>query len=219
MDSLDDFYLYAQNGEKIDKYNYMCEGDNCTAIYYDSETGYEACAVKTRLSELMRIPKVKQFFKEQGYAIDFKLNDGVLLPAILQNIYKGALGEVVGRFLLESWGWKLCDISDLTKFEKFDFCLEVASDVYIDFKNWSENTREEQEYLIVKSKEKLSAICGKKVFIINMVAEDFAMHDFGSVVTVSTIFKKKGACLYELDNENINVLIARIKEAVDESHN
>lgn len=219
LDSLDDFFLYAQNGEKIDKYYYLCEGDNCTAIYFDSGTGYEASAEKARLSALMRIPKVKQFFKDKDYAIDFKLKDGVLLPATLQNIYKGALGEVAGRFLLESWGWKLSDITDPTKFEKFDFCLEVAPDVYIDFKNWSENTREEQKYLIAKSKEKLSAIYGKKVFIINMVAEEFSMHDFGTVVTVSTIFKKKGVCLYELDYENINVLIATIKEAVDESRN
>ena len=52
-----------------------------------------------------------------------------------------------------------------------------------------------------------------------MVANEFVMHDLGNVVTVSTIFRKKGECLYELDDMHVNALIAKIMEAVDESNN
>lgn len=52
-----------------------------------------------------------------------------------------------------------------------------------------------------------------------MVADEFLIHDLGNVVTVSTIFRKQGAYLYKLDRKNIDALVAKIKEAVDESYN
>lgn len=224
LDSLDDFYLYAQDGEKIDEFCYTVDGENCIGIYYESKAGgkaLEASAEKSRLSALMRIPELKSRFIERGFAVDFDKNDGVLLPSIFQNIYKGALGEVAGQIMLEDWGWKLNEIEDPLKFEKFDFCLKLAPDIYIDFKNWTEKADSEnyRNQLVTKSRDKLTAINGKKVFIINMVADEFLIHDLGNVVTVSTIFRKQGACLYKLDRKNIDALVAEIKEAVDESHN
>ncbi len=224
LDSLDDFYLYAQDGEKIDKYYYTVDGENCTGIYYESKIAgkaLEASADKSRLSALMRVPELKLRFIERGFAIDFDKNDGVLLPSIFQNIYKGALGEVAGRIMLEDWGWELNEIEDSLKFEKFDFCLKLAPNIYIDFKNWT-NKADSENYrnqLVAKSREKLTSINGKKVFIINMVADDFVIHDLGNVITVSTIFRKQGAYLYKLDRPNIDKLVAKIKEAVDESNN
>lgn len=181
----------------------------------------EASADKSRLSALMRVPELKLRFIERGFAIDFDKNDGVLLPSIFQNIYKGALGEVAGRIMLEDWGWELNEIEDSLKFEKFDFCLKLAPNIYIDFKNWT-NKADSENYrnqLVAKSREKLTSINGKKVFIINMVADDFVIHDLGNVITVSTIFRKQGAYLYKLDRPNIDKLVAKIKEAVDESNN
>ena len=57
----------------------------------------------------------------------------MILPVVYQNIYKGALGEVAGKAILEANGIKLSEITDVTKFEKFDFCLMDNKDVYIDF--------------------------------------------------------------------------------------
>lgn len=224
LDSLDDFYLYAQDGEKINKFYYTVDGDNCTGIFYELKTvgkALEASAEMSRLSALMRIPELKSRFIERGYVVDFDKNDGVLLPSIFQNIYKGALGEVAGQIMLENWGWKLNEIEDSLKFEKFDFCLKLAPDIYIDFKNWTDKADSEnyRNQLVAKSREKLISINGKKVFIINMVADEFVIHDKNNVVTVSTIFRKQGAYLYKLDNPNINKLVAKIKEAVDESNN
>lgn len=221
--SLDDFYLYAQGDEKIDKYYYVTDNDNCTEIYYgqgNTNRTCEASAADARLLALMRIPKLKKYFVECGFAADFRRNDGVLLPVIFQNIYKGALGEVVGRFMLKSWGLQLSEITDPLKYEKFDFCLAAAPNVYIDFKNWAESTREPDKQLIEKSKDKLAGISGKKVFIINMVADGYYIHDYGDVITVSTIFKKQGSYLYELDREHSKDFVTRIREAVaDASYN
>lgn len=224
LDSLDDFYLYAQDNEKINKYYYTVEDEHCTGIYYDFGVmgqALEVSAETSRLTALMRIPKLKEQFIKCGFATEFKQNDGVLLPSIFHNIYKGTLGETVGQFMLNEWGWVLDEITDPLKFEKFDFCLKVAPNIYIDFKNWSDkaNSEDYRKNLIAKSREKLTSINGKKVFIINMVADEFVMHDLGNVVTVSTIFRKKGACLYELDDTHVNALIAKIMEAVYESNN
>lgn len=224
LDSLDDFYLYAQDNGKINKYYYTLEDEHCTGIYYDiGVTGQalEVSAETSRLAALMRIPKLKEQFIKRSFATEFKQNDGVLLPSIFHNIYKGALGETVGQCMLNEWGWILDEITDPFKFEKFDFCLKVAPNIYIDFKNWTDKADPEdyRKHLVEKSKDKLTKIDGKKVFIINMVADEFVMRDLGEVVTVSTIFRKQGACLYELDLTHRKALISKIKEAVDESNN
>ena len=53
-------------------------------------------------------------------------------PCSVQNIYKGALGEVAGKFILEKeLGLILQEIEDPEKFESFDFVTD--GDVFFDF--------------------------------------------------------------------------------------
>ncbi len=56
----------------------------------------------------------------------------MMIPIVYNNIYKGALGEKVGKFLLEQDGsLELLDL-DEDEFEKFDY--KTSNGVYIDFK-------------------------------------------------------------------------------------
>ena len=118
-----------------------------------------------------------------------------------------------GKAILESWGFRLAEIDDPEKFEKFDFCLERNKDVYIDFKNWSERDREDRVTRKMLSYEKLEKIGGKKAFIINMIAEEFDMHDSDGIVEVSTLYKCKKGAVYGPSFSIKSDLCKKLKEA------
>lgn len=44
---------------------------------------------------------MKAHFEEMGYALKFEMNEYILSPVLFHNIYKGALGEVAGKFILK----------------------------------------------------------------------------------------------------------------------
>ena len=46
------------------------------------------------------------------------------------------------------------------------------------------------------SYEKLERIGGKKAFVINMIAEEFNIHDSEGIVEVSTLYKCKNGAVY-----------------------
>lgn len=213
--SIKDFYLYAREGEKINRYLYIDDENESKQILYDyslerRKNAVVIDAVGARLSSLVKIPAVKRVFQKKGYAMSFEKNDCMILPVVYQNIYKGALGEVAGRAILESKGIKLLEIMDVTKFEKFDFCLADDQDVYIDFKNWSEMNAEERNEYRKKCLNKLEKIGGKKVFMINVVADNFQIHRScaDKVVEISSLCKRTSTdLLYELDLVDMNKVI------------
>jgi len=48
---------------------------------------------------------LKEKFEEHGYALHFNTTGlYMMIPIVYNNIYKGALGEKVGKFLLEQDG-------------------------------------------------------------------------------------------------------------------
>ena len=55
---------------------------------------------EVHLKEIMQIPGVKALFEKHGYATSFVPNEFILTPPMFNNIYKGALGEVVGKYIL-----------------------------------------------------------------------------------------------------------------------
>ncbi|MCQ2388053.1 MAG: hypothetical protein MJ066_06405, partial [Clostridia bacterium] len=218
--SYKDFYLEARDSETINSYRFIKgqEDGEVEKILYDYSWGRDGYLVdekSSRLNALVKIPAVRKVFIENGYAIEFVKNDAIILPVVYQNIYKGAVGEVAGRAILESHGIKLSEIKDKSKFEKFDFCLTDNPNVYIDFKNWSENDKVDKKEYIDKCQNKLNRINGEKVFIINVAAQSFEIHrSFDNrIVEVSSLCKPQGTCLYELDNKDMNRIITLLLEA------
>ena len=218
--SIKDFYLEAKEGEKIDHYIYINDENEAKPILYDlsasrREKGIVINDRGTRLNSLIRIPAVKKVFVENGYAMMFEKNDFIILPVVYQNIYKGALGEVAGRAILESKGIKLSAITDATKFEKFDYCLSENKDVYVDFKNWSENDAVSSAQYKEKCFSKLQKIGGKAVFVINVAASSFQIHKSynNQVIEISTLCKSRNHdLLYELDSFEMGKIIDSFKE-------
>ena len=162
--------------------------------------------------DLLSSYNVRQRFIEKGFATSFEANECIILPVVFQNIYKGAIGEQAGKAILEAHGIKLKEITDPTKFEKFDFVCEKNNNVYIDFKNWSELDREERDPYKLKSYNKLELIQGYKAFIINILASEFNMHEADDVVEISSLFKYKNGKYYEL-GWDMTKIVKKILEA------
>ncbi len=137
------------------------------------EYPYEVSSSTSKLDLLMKNQSLQNFFKRKGWATTFDYNDFILSPPLFNNIYKGALGEMAGRFLLWSYlGLNLTEIEDPEVFELFDYKIE-NTDIFIDFKNWHESTRFGNEEMLKKIKAKADTCNAKCIIVINVVSEQF----------------------------------------------
>ena len=161
FDSAYSGYSYAQNGS----YDIVRMRMDTRA---DMEQVSEAAC---DLPAIMDIPKLPKFFKEKGYATQFKKAKFIMSPSFFKRVYLGALGEVVGKFILEDQlGWNLEDLSDYTIYEFFDYQL---GDLYFDFKHWNKFRTDNNAYTL-KVESTLKRANGKKCFAINILKRNDA---------------------------------------------
>jgi hypothetical protein len=169
--------LYIERPKENYKYYFSLNNDDeyndyqNVEIDFDKNIGSEISSLSVRLNELLKISGVESFFKSKNWAIDFTLNKYILPPVLFNNIYKGALGEQIGKFIFETHLKIELEELPLENYELFDYKIK-DSNTYIDFKHWKENTQisfDEQER---KIREKLKAVNGENVFIINILSSE-----------------------------------------------
>lgn len=169
--------LYIELPKENDKYYFSLNNDDeyndyqNVEIDFDKNIGSEISSLSARLNELLKISGVESFFKSKNWASDFVLNKYILPPVLFNNIYKGALGEQIGKFLFEKHLNIKLEELPLENYELFDYKIK-DSNTYIDFKHWKENTQisfDEQER---KIREKLKSVNGENVFIINILSSE-----------------------------------------------
>ena len=158
------------------------------------------------LTRLMRYAPLKEHFISQGYAVSFEKNLYVMSPVIYHNIYKGALGEAAGSFILSyERGIELKEIQDPDKFEFFDYTF--GNDVYADFKNWKFSYIQDKEKTRKEILDKIDAIGGRRVYIINMTdthGSKPAISHGGRIVEIP--------CLIDADGHIDRKMLDMIKE-------
>lgn len=137
----------------------------------------EVSSASAKLDTLMQIPALKEFFIKKGWATHFEENEYIVSPTLFNNIYKGALGEVVGRYLFwQVLKIKMEEISDPELFELFDYKINGLP-IFVDFKNWHETTIFNDKEMLDKIKNKASKCNCKYVLVVNIVAErDWNVH-------------------------------------------
>lgn len=165
--------FYIKLPSEGDRYRYSESGDynEIDIRFSEKQIGNkEVSANDARLEKLMQIDGVREYFRSQGYAVEFKKAPYIMCPVVFNNIYKGALGEVVGEFLLrEKANIILHEITDPNKFEKFDYY--IGDGVYVDFKHWKETFIQSENEAIAKIEKKLDEVGGIKAIIINIIAD------------------------------------------------
>lgn len=163
--------------EPKNRCHFKQENDYASIKIDFSGNGKEVSAQTIHLPELMQIAELKNLFQSQDYATDFQISDYIISPEIFNNIYKGALGEVIGKYIFENYILHETNLQELPNeiFERFDFMLDKG--IFIDFKFWNEENSQEQQVQIDKIFGlKIPDIQQKgfefsKVFIINILAD------------------------------------------------
>lgn len=182
--------LYITSGQKLNKYIYSQYSDfSDVTISFDNDkiafknskrakikgnseefAIYEMDEKDSGLRSILNYPGMKEYFVQNGYALEFEMNEYIMSPVLFHNIYKGALGEVAGAFILQKeLGIELEPITKPDYFEFFDF--KLSEDVYVDFKNWKFTYVKDRDEIRDDILRKLEAIGGKRVYIINIVSD------------------------------------------------
>ena len=161
------------SNRKNDKYYYTQEEDfNSVSVsfYPDQTHPLQVSERGTKLNEMMGIPGVRSLFEENEWATSFVPNDYIMTPTLWNNIYKGAIGEVVGKYLFETVSKvKVTEITNPDDYELFDYAVDGTS-VYLDFKNWHEGFTANREETLQKIAEKAQKCGASCVIVANVIA-------------------------------------------------
>lgn len=165
-------YLFAQKGDFSEVLLSLDEDKALFAerLKEDGAFPSQVSEEDARLELILAYPGMRDHFVKNGWATEFGNGPYILSPVLFQNIYKGALGEVAGSFILQQeLGLSLQEIEDLARFEAFDFVLNDT--IYFDFKHWKAKTQMEEATMRNKLLTKLDAVNGKRAFIINLFSD------------------------------------------------
>ncbi|TVQ58657.1 MAG: hypothetical protein EA366_06310 [Spirulina sp. DLM2.Bin59] len=161
--------IYVELPEAAYSYRYSEENDyRDIEIFFSEEYGEKEVSERSaRLAELMKIQILRDLFTKSGWATSFPKSKHILTPPMFNNIYKGVLGEVSGKHILEHFlNIKLSELN-VEEFECFDFKTDQG--IYVDFKLWNDQVAVNAEKLLDKIHEKMERINASRVFIINIL--------------------------------------------------
>ena len=163
--------IYVELPSPARSYKYIQENDyqNIEVFFSPDKQTQEVSERVARLQELMAIKSLYNLFNDRGWATRFAEGELMLTPPIFNNIYKGALGEVCGRYILqEQLGLPLGEL-DVSKYELFDF--KMGDNIYFDFKLWNANIAVPADKITLNIKEKMKKCSADRVFVINILGE------------------------------------------------
>lgn len=198
-------FIYIEFPQKSNRYFYSQKNDFLNVeIDFNSDIGKTISENEVYLPQLMGIDFIRKFFEKNNYAKTFVENNYIVAPIIFNNIYKGALGEVIGKLIIEDF--LQIRLNELAKenFEKFDF---VYKKYYIDFKFWNDSISSvSKEKLHNHIYNKIEQTGAEKAVIINILAE--SVYDIqttldGKIVEVPYLIDKQS---FEIDLKIISKL-------------
>ncbi|MGN0796465.1 MAG: hypothetical protein ACI4MT_05890 [Christensenellales bacterium] len=198
-------WLYFEFDDKCKGYSYSHDAKfnivdmRIDTIYNMNQVSEQACDLPIILS----IKSIEEMFNKNGYATKFKRARYVLNPSAFKQVYLGALGEVVGKYILEEQlGWDLKELDDYSKYELFDYKL---NNLYFDFKHWDKFIVDNDKY-VSKVQMKLSKVKGDKAIVVNLIKRTNATIKDSideSVVQIPYLIDPYSGCI----NEHIEDLI------------
>ncbi len=167
--ALREFYVELPDGYQFLTYQQSHDYYD-TKISFTNDVNAKVSAKNCHLDKFMAHEGLKDLFEKYQFATDFKPGKYIMSPVLYNNIYKGALGEIIGWHLLT----KYCGIELQTlpseQFERFDY--KSADDTYVDFKLWDDHIdRSDREETLENIQKKMEEVNAKRVVIINIASE------------------------------------------------
>lgn len=150
---------YPHDDNDLFKYSFKeLRGYKCVSAYY------------VLLPQMLKIPGVKDYFIEQGYSVYFETKKFILSESIFKSIYQGALGEVVGKFIIEKKMFEALNLKfeslPIKTYEKFD---NKIKNVYFDFKNWDGSSNPNLNSKISNIRRKMKLTQADKLVVVNIL--------------------------------------------------
>lgn len=167
--ALREFYIELPTGCKFLNYEQSLDYYNI-GIHFTKDINAKVSPRNCHLDKFMTHDGLRGLFEKHKFATDFKPGKYIMSPVLYNNIYKGALGEIIGWHLIK----KHCNIDLQTlssdQFERFDFKTEDGT--YVDFKLWDDQIEYScREETIEKIYEKMEEVNARRVIIINIASE------------------------------------------------
>lgn len=126
----------------------------------------QVSAEECELIRLMNIPELRKYFEENGYATEFKSGKFIMSESLYKQVYKGALGEVIGKYIIDkALGYDLEELEHNGQYEAFDFKIK---NFYFDFKHWDYFIKDNDGYCNF-IEWKLDTVQGAKVVVANIL--------------------------------------------------
>lgn len=183
--ALREFYVELPDGYQFLNYQQSHDFYN-TKISFTNDLNAKVSAQNCHLDKFMVHEGLKDLFEKYQFATDFKPGKHIMCPVLYNNIYKGALGEIIGWYLLR----KYCGIELQTlpseQFEQFDF--KTADGTFVDFKLWDDHIAHScREESIEKIRSKMQDVNARRVVIINIASERKYQKRFSSEAKIIEI--------------------------------
>lgn len=162
--------LYALMPTPATSYRYEQRNDyaDVEVFFSNNHTGLAVSSEAARLEEVAAVPEFRRRFEKNEWPLYFPPSELLLLPPVFNNIYKGALGEVCGRCILEEvLGVPLFEL-DEGGFELFDY--RTAGGIYVDFKLWSDRTATPAVPQLEKIRRKMEQAKAARMMAVNIFA-------------------------------------------------
>lgn len=122
----------------------------------------------SRINEIVKNESVAKYLDFCNIPYKYQEKNYIMTPAAYLQIYLGALGELLGKYIVETYcNIKLTEVGkdDISLFELFDY---QYNDVYFDFKYWLNYEVDNEEY-VEKALKKLDKVKGKCVIFVNIL--------------------------------------------------
>ena len=188
--------FYIELPYKADRYYYNYSGDyrNIRISMYPQvgEKNFPYCVSvqDSRIDMFLKWDGFKEYMKGLGYQTDFLPASKIWpSPAAFNNIYKGRIGEVFGKYLFFTIGIELEDTTNPEIFELFDFRVK-GKNIYMDFKNRKNSVYTDEQEMIQWIRQKKEKIGECSVIICNIYEETGNIMEYGdSIVTIPSLVK------------------------------
>lgn len=183
-------------------------------IFFDHHGKSRVSEQAVRLEYIREVAGLAEYFKDNEFALAFKEAEYMLSPVAFQNIYKGALGEIIGQWVFNNYLHFPLEEMPVEQYEKFDF--HIQNKIFIDFKYWNEINKQLAKESIQQVQHKLDEVNGKKAIIINIFANrsyQISTSNHHRVVEIPYLFKQN-----TLDSTILQQLVQIIKEGLEDDN-
>lgn len=211
-------FFYIELPTEDNKVYYKTENDFFkTEVSFSAQSDFATeSAESVNLHNLMKLPGLKSYFEQNKYATDWVKRKFIMSPPLFNNIYKGALGEFVGKvFFSQIMNVELEDLVP-EYYEFFDFKVK-GKPVFVDFKHWKESTQFNADEYIEKITDKKDE-CGAETIIVANT-QIVSQSNYQPSVTQMIV---EIPCLYSLVNGELTPneqAVSYIKNAIDGKYN